>query len=229
EPSLLLSATMPRDALAAEGVEELTRATDFVVSFLYGVREGEADDPSAWDFQRVKAGAEKLAALEEPFLVGVVVRGVATLVRGGAAIEEVPGASLAELAWNRHLRVRHGFSLEGVDRQVYAFTADVATRVGETPLLVGDNVRVVATSTAHLQELRRQIAEWKLAHCLGELYYRLPHPGEELTLSAASLARIGAEEPALPAPRAIVEKIAATPGRVTIRLTLENPSTEPSA
>ncbi|HXT22413.1 MAG TPA: hypothetical protein VN923_16790 [Thermoanaerobaculia bacterium] len=228
EPSLLLSATLPRDAVAADGIEALTDATDFVVSFLYGVREDEADDPAAWDFQQLAAAAKELESLEEPFLVGVVVRGHATLIRGGAEAGELPGVSLADLAWNRRLRVRHGFSLEGIDRQVYAFSADVATRVGETPLLVGDNVRVVATSTAHLQELRRQIAEWKLAHCLGELYYRLPHPGEELTLSAASLARIGAEEPALPAPRAIVEKIAATPGRVTIRLTLENPSTEPS-
>src|SRR6185436_9019798 len=228
EPSLLLSATLPRDAIAAQGIDELTSATDFVVSFLYGVREGEADEDAAWDFQQVQASAKKLETLEEPFLVGVVVRGTATLLRAGAEAGELPGVSLADLAWNRRLRVRHGFSLEGIDRQVYAFSADLATHAGDTALLVGDNVRVVSTSTAHLQELRRQIAEWKLAHCLGELYYRLPHPGEELTLSAASLARIGSEEPALPAPRAIVEKIAATRGRVTIRLTLENPSTEPS-
>jgi hypothetical protein len=100
--------------------------------------------------------------------------------------------------------------------------------VGDTRLQVGDNVRVVGTSTAHLQELRRQVAAWKLAHCLGELYYRLPHADEELTLNAASLARISAEETALPAPRVVVEKLATTPGRVTVRLTLENPSTEPS-
>jgi len=225
---VLLSATLPRDAIAAEGIEELTSATDFVLSFLYGVREGEADDAAAWDFQQVAAAAKKLETLEEPFLIGVVVRGHATLIRDGAEAGEIAGVSLADLAWNRRLRVRHGFSLEGVDRQTYAFSADIATRVGETPLQVGDNVRVVGTSTAHLQELRRQVAAWKLAHCLGELYYRLPHPDEALTLGAASLARIGSEEAALPAPRVVVEKLATTPGRITIRLTLENPSTEPS-
>ncbi len=220
DPSLLLSATLPRDAFAADGIEELTEATDFVVSFLYGIREGDPDDPAAWDFQQVQAAAKKLAVLEEPFLVGVVVRGAVTLLRGGAEAGEIPGASLAELAWNRRLRLRHGFSLEGVDRQVYAFSAAYPTRVAETSLVAGDNVRVVGTSTAHLQELRRQIAGWKLDHCLGELYYRLPHPGEALTLGAASLARIGAEEVALPVPRVVVEKLGESPGRLTIWLTL---------
>ena len=228
DPSLLLSATLPRDAFAADGIEELTAATDFVVSFLYGIREGDPDDPAAWDFQQVQAAAKKLAALEEPFLVGVVVRGAVTLLRGGAEAGEIAGASLAELAWNRRLRLRHGFSLEGVDRQVYAFSAAYPTRVAETSLVAGDNVRVVGTSTAHLQELRRQIAGWKLDHCLGELYYRLPHPGEALTLGAASLARIGAEEVALPVPRVVVEKLSESPGRLTIWLTLHNDSTEPS-
>jgi hypothetical protein len=228
EPSLLLSATLPRDALAAEGVEDLTDATDFVVAFLYGVREGEVDDPSAWDFQRVKAGAQRLDELAEPFLVGVVVRGVATLVRGGSAVEEIAGATLAELAWNRKLRVRHGFSLEGLDRQVYTFTADVPTRVAETRLAAGDDVRVVGTSTAHVQELRRQIAGWKLEHCLGALYYRLPRPGEALTLDAANLARAGGEAPALPVPRVTVTRLGTATGRVTVAVLLENASSEGS-
>ncbi|HEV8630809.1 MAG TPA: hypothetical protein VGV61_10865, partial [Thermoanaerobaculia bacterium] len=66
EPAVLLSATLPRDALAAEGIDEVTDATDFVVSFLYGVREGEADDPAAWDFQRVHAATKQLEELDEP-------------------------------------------------------------------------------------------------------------------------------------------------------------------
>ena len=228
EPSLLLSATLPRDALAAEGIDELTGATDFVVSFLYGVREGEADEDAAWDFQQVQASAKKLETLEEPFLVGVVVRGVATLVRGGAAVQEIPGVNLADLAWNRHLRVRHGFSLEGVDRQVYAFNAGLPTRVAETRLQPGDDVRIVGTSTAHVQELRRQIAGWKLEHCLGELYYRLPRPGEALTLDAANLARAGGETPALPVPRVTVSELVNQPPRVVVKLTLENASSEGS-
>ncbi len=160
--------------------------------------------------------------------MGIVVRGVATLVRGGAEVGEIPGATLADLAWNRQLRLRHGFSLEGVDREVYAFTADGPTRIAGTHLAAGDDVRVVGTSTAHIQELRRQIAGWKLEHCLGELYYRLPHAGEALTLSAASLVRAGGEGTALPDPRVIVTKVSTSPGRVVVQLTLENRSSEGS-
>ena len=228
EPKLLLSATVPRSALAAEGIDELVDSTDFLAAFLYGVREGEADDPAAWDFHQVQAGARRLEELEEPYLIGVVVRGSAVLLHGGAEAGEITGATLADLAWNRRLRVRHGFSLEGVDRQVYSFTAADPTRVADTRLVAGDNVRVVGTSTAHMQELRRQIAGWKLQHYLGALYYRLPHRGEALTLSADSLARIAGEAAALPAPKVVVTKLGASTGRVVVKLTLVNRSSEAS-
>ena len=217
-----------RDALAAEGIAGAHPTPPTSSSrFSTAARRGTGRCPRRGTSEG-QAGAAQLEKLEEPFLVGVVVRGVATLVRRGALVEEIAGASLGELAWNRQLRVRHGFSLEGVDRQVYSFTAHEPTRVGETRLLVGDDVRVVGTSTAHVQELRRQIAVWKLEHCLGELYYRLPRPGEALTLDAANLARVGGETPALPVPRVTVTKLAVSPGRVVVKLLLENASSEGS-
>ncbi|HEV8629284.1 MAG TPA: hypothetical protein VGV61_03135, partial [Thermoanaerobaculia bacterium] len=117
---------------------------------------------------------------------------------------------------------------EGVDRQVYAFTADYPTRVGETRLAAGDDVRVVGTSTGHVQELRKQIGSWHLEHCLGELFYRLPHPGEAFTLGADNLAAATGEVPAMPRPRVLVPKLASSPGRVTVTVVLENPSSEGS-
>src|SRR5581483_8791798 len=108
EPALLLSLTVPRDAVGSDVLAEAAKSTDFLVAFLYGVREGENDDSAAWDFQQVQIAARKLDALGEPFLLGVVVRGAATVVRGGAEVGEIPGATLADLAWNRALRVRHG-------------------------------------------------------------------------------------------------------------------------
>jgi hypothetical protein len=228
EPNLLLSATLPTDALASEGLDDVIGATDFVVSFLYGNREGEAEDPATGDFKQIEQAARKLEELEEPFLVGVVVRGAANVLRNGQDAGEIPGATLEALAWNRKLRIRHGFSLEGIDRQVYAFTVDSPTRIADTRVYPGDNVRVVCTSTAHMQEMRRLIASWKLEHHLGQLYYRLPHVGDGLTLTADSLARIGAEEPALPDPRIIVTKLGESPGRVIVKLTLHNASSEAS-
>jgi len=79
-----------------------------------------------------------------------------------------------------------------------------------------------------MQELRRLIASWKLEHHLGQLYYRLPHVGDGLTLTADSLARIGAEATALPDPRIIVTKLAESPGRVVVKLSLHNASSEGS-
>src|SRR5581483_1550812 len=186
------------------------------------------DDGAAWDFQQVQAAAKKLDALDEPFLLGVVVRGAATVVRDGAEVADIPGASLADLAWNRALRVRHGFSLEGIDRQVYAFTADYPTRIGSTALVPGDDVRVVGTSTGHVQELRKEVSEWKLAHCLGELYYRLPHADEALSLGVTSLTRAATGERSLPDPQVQVTRIGGGVGHEVVEVTLDNPSAEGS-
>jgi hypothetical protein len=228
EPSLLLAVTVQREAIGGEGLDALRKSTDFLVAFVYGQREGEPDDPAAWDFQKVKTAAQQLDGLDEPFLLGIVVRGAATVVRGGADVGDIPGATLADLAWNKAMRLAHGFSLEGVDRQVYAFTADYPTRVGGTALVPGDDVRVVSTSTAHLQELRKERADWKLHHCLGELYYRLPHPEERLSLGLESLSRVASGARSLPDPRLTVEKIGGSTGRVVFRVTLDNPSPEAS-
>ena len=125
--------------------------------------------------------------------------------------------------------MRHGFSLEGVDRQVYAFSADAADAGGR-------DARCRRATTCASSAPRRRTCRscggrsraGSCAHCLGELYYRLPHPGEALTLGAANLARVGGEAAALPVPRVTVAKLGASPARVTVRLTLENASTEPS-
>jgi len=79
-----------------------------------------------------------------------------------------------------------------------------------------------------VQELRRQLADWKLAHRLGELYYRLPHVDEGLSLGLASVTRAAGDARSLPDPRLSVETIDRASGRVVVRVTLENPSPEAS-
>lgn len=227
---LLLAVTVSRQALAREAVREALEPADLAVAFLYGTREGEADAPEAWDLQHVQAGVRRLEALGEPYLVGAVTRGVAVQLRGGRPVAELAGASLAELAWNRSLRLQHGFSLAGLDRQVYEFAAQAPTRVAGAQLRSGDLVRVVGTSSAHVKELRRTIAAAAGESHLGELYYRLPHAGESLSLGVDNLLYAAAEgeEPPTPRPQLVVETLSRAPGRLVVRLTLANASGEPS-
>jgi hypothetical protein len=228
DPRLLLAATVPGSSLSDDSLEDLLDAADFVAAFLYGVREGERDRPEAWDFRRVRAQVSELEEREEPYLVGVVMRGSATLIQDGQAVSELPGVSLATLAWNRGLRLRHGFSLEGIDRQVYEFGAYGPARVGEARLTTGDSVRVVTTSTAHLQELRRQLDEWKPRFRLGELYYKLPGEGDVLSLRADNVAHAASSERLLPRPKITIFTLGESANRVVVRLRLENDSPEAS-
>lgn len=225
---LLLSIGLDRDGLAGETVEDLLAETDFVACFLYGVREGEPDRDAAWDFRQVERSARTLDALGEPFLVGVVVQGTATHLDGGKVVADLAGVGLADLAWNPGLRLRHGFSLAGVDRQVYEFAAPGPARVGPAQLATGDAVRVVGTSSAHVQELRRQLAGWGLQHRLGELYYKLPHAGDTLSLSPENLLRAGGAERPAPRPQVTIVPVAASRDRELVRVVLANAGAEPS-
>jgi hypothetical protein len=225
---LLLAVTLPADGVAEELLGELVDATDFVVSFVYGVREGERDRDAAWDFRQVERRVRALEEIGEPYLVGVVVRGVAQHMRDGAVTAELPGVSLAQLAWHRGLRLRHGFSLSAVDRQVYSFGAPAATRLGDVRLATGDSVRVMATSTAHVQELRKQLSGWGEKHRLGELYYRLPTPGDALSLWPEQLIHAAGSERPAPRPRITVTTLSKARNRVVVRVSLENDSREPS-
>jgi hypothetical protein len=227
---LLVAVTATRQALAEESIREVLEPADLVVAFLYGVREGEREAPEAWDLRHVEAGVRRLEALAEPYLVGVVTRGVALHLRGGAPVGEIAGTSLAEMAWNRSLRLQHGFSLSGVDRQVYEFAAQGATQLGGTRLRGGDLVRVVGTSSAHLQQLKRAVAAAAGESHLGELYYRLAHPGEVFSLGVDNLLyeTAGQGEPPVPRPEVTVETLARAPGRLVVRVTLTNASGEAS-
>jgi hypothetical protein len=229
-PDLLLAVTVSRQALTSEAVREVLEPADLAVAFLYGAREGEADAPESWDLQHVTAAVRRLEELGEPYLVGAVIRGAATQLRGGQEVAEVSGTSLAEMAWNRALRLQHGFSLAGVDRQVYEFTAQAPTRLGSAQLRSGDLVRVVGTSSAHLKELRRTILAAAGEGHLGELYYRLPHSGDSFTLGVDNLLYAASEggEPPTPRPLLTVETLSRGEKRLVVRLTLVNDSGEPS-
>ena len=232
EPRLLLSVTLPRELLGnaaqADATEELFEHTDFVACFLYGVRSGERDGDAAWDFRQVERSVRALDALEEPYLVGVVTLATARRWRDGAPAGELPGLSLAELAWNQSLRLSPGFLLEGVDRQVYQFVARAPTRVAGAALATGDAVKIVGASSAHVQELRKMLAGLDSPRQLGELYERLPGEEDALSLGPENLVHAAADARPAPQPRVGIETLRAGARRTVVRVVLENASREPS-
>lgn len=227
--SLFLSASLERGWPTQKAAADLAAAVDFVVVFVYGQRPGEAEDPHAWDLQEVEAGVRRAEALQRPYLIGCVTLGSALhLGPRGEPIESSSRLSLKDLVFERRLKLQSGFSLEGIDRQVYNFRADAPTRIGDWELAKGDVVRVSSAGTTNLHDLHQRIAGLGLRHALGELYYRLPGPGEGLALGAGNLA-----DAMLPRPPAVdllltTQMIRRASDRLVFKLVLENRNDERS-
>ncbi len=197
--TLFLSVSLQRDWIGDPALEELARAVDFVVPFLYGQRVDETEDGKAWDFVELEIRLQKLEALGVPYLIGVVTLGTAThLNASGGVRARSTRLSLQEILWNRALKLRPGFSLEGVNRRVYAVAAEKPARLGKWQLDAGDGVRVVRAATSDLEELTRLVGVWEIPHHLGQVYYRLPSPQERLSLSLENLLNALDPSPASP-------------------------------
>ncbi len=199
ERSLFLSVSLPRGFDRDPDAPELIGAVDFVVPFVYGQRVQEGEDPTAWDFVALQHALEKLEESGKPYLVGIVGLGTATHLNAkGTVRARTTRLSLQEIVWNRQVKLRSGFSLQGVNRRVYEVAADRAARVGDFELQAGDSIRVVRTSTSDLEELRRLLGAWDLKHRLGELYFRLPAENEGLSLKLENLTNALDATPAEP-------------------------------
>lgn len=186
--ALFLSASVRRGWIDDPGLKTVTDAADFVVPFLYGQRQREREDADAWDFIRLERSLQTLEALGARYMVGLITLGTATLHdRGGDAKARTTRLSLQDLLWNRRLKLRAGFSLEGVNRQVYTVVAERTSTVGDWSLRPGDSVRVVRPATSHVEEFLRLRGAWNLQGLLGQVYFRVPAPGERLSLSVENL------------------------------------------
>jgi hypothetical protein len=224
-----LSVGLARRDLAGEAAKKIAASCDFVSSFVYGQMPGEPEDPEAWDLQEVEKTFHRLEALGKPYLTGVITVGAATLLQGGKTAATVTTRmSLGELVANRRLELRPGFSLQGVDRQLFEFVAVEPTTAGGLALARGDAVRVVRTATPLVEELRRQTGAWESPLRLGDLYYRLPGAEERLSLTARNFATVlgpGSSEPQL---ALALERKTAAPKRWLLTARLENRSSEAS-
>ncbi len=172
--SYFVSARLGRKALGGADAQAIADGVDYVVSMIYGQRPGEAEDPSAWDLEAVEERFRLLEALKRPYFTGVITLGTASWRgRGGEAKGVTTALSLGELVRARNLELKPGFSLQGIDRQVWEFVARGAARVGEWNLTPGDSIRIVRTATPFLEEFRRRLGAWESPHRRGEVFFRL--------------------------------------------------------
>lgn len=228
-PGLHVSAGLPRAALRSpEGLEyarDLAGAADFVVAFLYGQLPDAADDPSAWDPERLAADLAVLETLERDYLVGLVVVGALhRLSAGGVAGEATTRAQLKALALEPALRLSIADPFAGVGRAVHTFQAQRPVRTAGWQLAPGESVRVVRTAPSLVQGVLERLRAADLPHRLGQLYYRVAGPEEELSLGPEELAAATGASPPVPdlVPRLVVKSL--VDGFVTLQVELRNRS-----
>lgn len=227
--SLLLSATLRRSWLGDPRIVGIARGVDFLVGFIYGQRPGEPEDPKAWDLQRVPESLQALEALERDYLVGAMtIGGVHRLDGQGNQLGSLTSISLRQLVRHPSLVLQHGFSLEGMDRQVYGFKAMAPADLGGVVVSLGETLRVVRTSPPYIQKLRRRIAEAKPRRFLGLAFYRLPRGEERLSLGLGALTDALSEKPLTADLGLSLELLARDRQGLIVRAVLENRGGEPS-
>lgn len=218
---LHLSVGIGRGDLDDPDLPKLAGEVDFLVAFLYGQRPGEPEDARNWDLQEVEKGVNRLEQLARPYYLVAASAGSASLRDRRDAPRGISTAlELGSLVRDGRLELKRGFSLEGIDRQVYEFRAKAPVSVGDWQLAPGESVRVVRAATSNLEEFLRRCGAWGTERMLGPLFYRLPEPGERLVLSASNLAAALDPEPSRPRIELAVEPLESGPGSRTVRLRL---------
>ena len=222
-----VSARLGRKDLEGPGAKAIAGGVDFVVSMIYGQKPGEPEDSTAWDLEAVEQSFRRLEALRRPYFTGAITLGTATW-RGkrGEVKDTTTELSLGELIRARNLELKPGFSLLGIDRQVWEFVARGPAKVGQWNLAPGELIRVVRTATPFLEEYRRRVGAWESPHRRGDVFFRLRRATERLSLSVDNLADVLAPDAAAPVLDLSVERVASDDRRWLVRLVLANHSTE---
>ena len=197
--NLFLSTSVQRGWLEDPAIKKVADAVDYVVPFLYGQRVNEREDGRAWDFVELEIQLQKIEQLDVPYMIGVVGLGTATHLNASGGVKvRTTRLSLQEILWNRDLRLRPGFSLEGVNRRVYSVAAEKATRVHDWEVQASEQIRVVRAATSDVEELTRLVDAWEIPNHLGQVYYRLPSSEEQLSLTLENLLNALDPQPASP-------------------------------
>ncbi|MEO1369491.1 MAG: hypothetical protein AAFX50_20115, partial [Acidobacteriota bacterium] len=134
-----------------------------------------------------------------PYLVGAVILGYTSHLDGNGRLKtRTTRRSLGEVIGNRRMKLRPGFTLEGINRRVYAMVAERETTIGNWQLEAGDGIRMVRASSSDIEEMRRLLGLWQLPNHLGELYYKLPADNQPLSMHTDSLLSALDPEPSSP-------------------------------
>lgn len=197
---LVLAVSLDRALLRSPEAEVLAEPADVLVAFLFGPRAAGRPGPrgeAAWSLDGVEADLGRLAELGTPYLVGIgTVGGVA---RAGGAEERWTGVRLGALLADRALDPRPAPLFGSADAQLYPFVVRRPTRLGEWDLAAGEEIEARRLAPHHLRALVERVEAAGSPLHLGQLYDRLPRPGEGLALTPAELA--AAADPAAAAPR----------------------------
>lgn len=229
EGRLFLSAGVDRRALGEPRLATVARGVDFLVCFLYGQRPGETEDPGAWDLQSVEGNVERLERLGRPYLLGAVTIGELTRRgRDGRVLAVSTDGDLRSLVVQPGLELKPGFSLEGIDRQVYEFVARAGAPAGPWTLAPGESVRLVKTATPFLEEFLRRSGAWESPNRLGELFYRQPAPSERFSVGAAGLVAALSPDAARPELALDLERRLRSDRLWRVRIRLRSTGSEPT-
>lgn len=207
---LYLAVSLDRAMLRSAEAEAVASPADVLVPFLFGPRAAGRPGPrgeEAWSLAGIEADLARLAELGRPYLVGVGT--VGGVWRPGEGDEPFTATRLGALLADRAFEARPAPLFTAADAQLYPFVARQAHRLGEWRLAAGDEVEIRRLAPHHLRALVARVEAAGSPLHLGQLYDRLPRPGEGLALTPDELAT--ARGPAAVAPR--LELAAEAPGR----------------
>lgn len=227
----LLSASVEGSWLSRPEMEELARAVHYLVPFLYGQRlEAEKEESRLWDLAALEESLTRLEELEVDYVVGVVtLGGLSHLGRGDDLLATTGRAHLSPLLHNSSLKIEASFAFEGFHRQVFNLEARRPVEVGDWAVRSGEKLRVVRPLSSHVQELVGRLGQLDLEHHRGEVFYRLSQPEESLSLSLDHLLRALGPGDISPEINVDVARLRATSSAWTLKVELNNPSSESTA
>jgi hypothetical protein len=185
QKKLYISVSVPREWLSSfEQLQALATHIDYMVLFRYGQRIDEQESSTFWDLAEIERDLRAFDALGIPFQLGIVTLGTAShLSPSGSVKARTTRMSMQELASYPSLRLKPGFSLEGLNRKVYEFIAERRETIGEWTLQKDDSIRIVRMGTAEIDEVARLVQVWQFKNYLGLSLYRAPNELERLSMT----------------------------------------------
>lgn len=199
DPAVFISLTLRPAWLDDSDMPGLVKAVDYVVAFLYGQREGEADSNEAWDFEVAKRRLERLEEAGAFYMMGVSGVGSAIhLGKQGRVKNRTLEQNLSPFMLNPHLELKQGFSLKATNRRVYTLIARQGTRAGGWEIQPDDEIRLVRPMTSDVAQLLDIGSQGEYPGLVGTLYYRLPKPEERLSISVDNILSASGADPVRP-------------------------------